>query len=79
MLQKYRQWLIGLGVAGSGTISAWLPLAQRSCTGVCGSCGGFCVPGIVLGSWLMIRLLYKKCRGRLRCRPVLRKEAGHGH
>lgn len=63
MKKRYQQWLIGLGVAGSGSFSSLLPLAQKNCTGLCGSCTGLCIPGLLVGSGLMVSCLYKRLAG----------------
>ncbi len=63
MKKRYQQWLIGVGVAGSGSASSLLPLAQRSCTGICGSCNGLCIPGLLVGSFLIASCLCKRIAG----------------
>lgn len=69
MGKKINQWIIGLGAAGSGVIPSFLPFAQKSCTGICSSCGAICIPGILIGSWLLVSCLYRRIKVWLKGKP----------
>jgi len=69
MGKKINQWIIGLGAAGSGCIPSFLPFAQKTCTGSCGSCGAICIPGILVGSWLIVSYLHRRIKEWINGKP----------
>ncbi len=77
MRKNFNQWIIGLGAAGSGLIPSFLPFAQKTCTGSCGSCGAICIPGILVGSWLIVSCLYRRVKDWMHGKPS--KEACNEH
>jgi len=64
------QWIISLGAASSGIISSVLPLGQKACTGSCSACGAICIPGILLGSGLIVSFLYKRMKEWINGEPA---------